>query len=57
MKKIFALALCLCALLSICFTLTAEEPVDEDDVVFTLAKQQSKPDVRNGDPSEGIYLL
>lgn len=57
MKKILAFALCLCALLSMSLTLRAEEPAEETEVVSTLSKKNDKPVVRNGDPSEGIYLL
>ena len=57
MKKILALALCLCALLSMSLTFTIKEPTEETEVVSTLSKKEDKPVVRNGDPSEGIYLL
>lgn len=57
MKKLLALAFCLCALLSICPTLAKEEPTSQTEVVSTLGKKDDKPDVRNGDPCEGICLL
>ena len=57
MKKLLALAFCLSALLSICPTFTKEEPTSQTEVVSTLGKKDDKPDVRNGDPCEGICLL
>ena len=56
MKKLLALAFCLCALLSICPTFTKEEPTSQTEVVSTLGKKD-KPDVRDGAPCEGICLL
>lgn len=56
MKKILVLALCLCALFSMGLTMTKEEPGSLTETVSTLAKKD-KPVVRDGAPSEGIYLL
>ena len=56
MKKLFALALCLCALLSICPVFTSEEPTTRTETVSVLGKDD-KPDVRDGAPCEGICLL
>ena len=57
MKKILAFALCLCALFTMSLTLRSVEPEEQTEVVSTLSKKEDKPVVRNGDPSEGIYLL
>ena len=56
MKKLLLIALCLCAMLSVCVTFTKEEPSTEVETVSMLSKK-CKEDVRVGAPSEGIVLL
>lgn len=56
MKKLLLAALCLCAMLSVCFTFTKEEPSTETETISMLGNK-SKEDVRVGAPSEGIVLL
>ena len=57
MKKILALALCLCALFTMSLTFRTVEPAEQTEVVSTLSKKNDKPVVRDGAPSEGIVLM
>ena len=55
MKKFFAIVLCLCALVSVCSAFAPKEETSTGTVA--VLSKKSKPDVRDGAPSEGIVLL
>ena len=59
MKKIIAIVLCMCAFLSVCvgFFSDKQETAVDDTVTALASKNQPNPEVRDGAPGEGIYLL
>ena len=55
MKKIFAIVLCLCAFLSVCFAFAPKEETSTESVMV-LSGKDVKGD-RDGAKGEGIFLL
>ena len=55
MKKILALALCLCALVSVCSAFAPKEETSTETV--SVLSEKSNKGTRDGAKGEGIFLL